>query len=93
MIKLTVVELEKTIDSIIDDYSNGDDTIYLINHGKGDVVLKPYDGPYTTNIKKNYDETYFELPKRLLSKLGWKEGDSINIECKDNSLYLTKNII
>lgn len=93
MIKLTVSELEKTIDSIIDDYSDGDDTIYLINNKKGDVVLKPYDGNHVTKIKNNYGETYIDIPKRMLSKLGWKEDDLINIECKDDSLYLSKSIL
>lgn len=90
MIKLTVKQLQKTIDSIIDDYSDGDDTIYLVSHEKGDVVLKPYDGPYTCEVKKKHNEYYVDIPKRLLSKLGWVEGDSINMESKNGGIYLNK---
>lgn len=35
-------------------------------------------------------DAILELPKELLEEMGWKEGDTINIDDRDGSIILSK---
>jgi bifunctional DNA-binding transcriptional regulator/antitoxin component of YhaV-PrlF toxin-antitoxin module len=35
-------------------------------------------------------DAILELPKELLEEVGWKEGDTINIDDRDGSIILSK---
>ena len=35
-------------------------------------------------------EAIIELPPELLKEVGWKEGDTLNIEDRDDSIILSK---
>ena len=45
---------------------------------------------YTVEVKQ-VDEYFVEIPPELLAKVGWKEGDDISFDIKDNgSIHLKK---
>jgi formylmethanofuran dehydrogenase subunit D len=41
------------------------------------------------DILENGDAV-IELPPELLDEIGWKEGDTLNIEDRDGSIFLSK---
>jgi len=89
---LKVAELETQIETICELYDKGDDTVYKIELDDGRaVMLTPYNGPYTETVKETDDgEMFVELPQRLLCKLGWKDGDNLNVEVDNGNIVVTK---
>lgn len=49
---------------------------------------------YTSNVVEILEngDAIIELPQDLLDEIGWKEGDSINIEDRNGSIILSKVI-
>lgn len=93
MIEMTVEELIEKVDSIMDEYGNGSDETYLIHADTGDVVLKPYDGPYESTVKETDDGDYFvEIPQRLLSKQGWNENTKLDMTIVNGNIELKELI-
>jgi hypothetical protein len=93
MTRLELQPFLDQLDSILEKYDNGDNTVYIIEHEGKDFVCTPYDGPYTETVMKNEeDDLFINLPKRVCSKLGVKEGDEVTFEMsEDNSqIKITK---
>ncbi len=47
---------------------------------------------YVATVKECPDtgELYFEIPSALLEKLGWKEGDDLDIQAEGQALVVRK---
>lgn len=79
------------IDAIIESYNKGSDDVYkVVNDGGGTLaMLTPFDGPWEETIKEDDEGNhYINLPERILSKYNLKEGDSLDIDVKDNCIVI-----
>jgi hypothetical protein len=55
-------------------------------------MMLPFEGPWETTVKEDDEgELLVELPNRLLAKMGWGEGDDLDMKDVDGSIHLTKN--
>jgi hypothetical protein len=89
---ITVPELEEKLDSIMDDYDKGDDTVYRVELDDGRaVMLTPFDGPYEETVKEDEEgNLYIELPNRLLAKQGWTEGTELDMDIQEDGSIILK---
>ena len=88
---ITVEELQENIEEYIDLYDKGDDTHYLVKHEGKEFMVIPFDGPWKETVQEDDEgEAFVEIPNRLLSKMGWVEGEEVNMEVKDGQIFLTK---
>jgi hypothetical protein len=89
MIDITVDDLEKQIDQIMEDYDNGGEEIYRIEYDGKYVMLTPYNGPWEETVQLDEEGHHVvPLPDRIINKYGLKEGDDIEMEVLGDSIIL-----
>jgi hypothetical protein len=95
IVEISIEQLLKKLDSIVEDYDNGDNTHYRIVMDDGRAAMMvPHDGPYETTVKEFPDgELYVEIPQRLLSMQGWYQNTQLEMETQGNSIVITKKKI
>jgi len=96
MKELTIEEFQDQIEDIMEEFDAGSDEHYKIFWDVDGVVKTamcvPFDGPWETTVKEDDEgELLVELPNRLLAKMGWGEGDDLDMKDVDGSIHLTKN--
>ena len=88
--RITVKELQENIEQYVDLYDKGDDTHYIIEHDGKESMMVPYDGPWEQTVKEDENGQFIEFPNRLLVKMGWKDGENLNMEICENKIILKK---
>lgn len=55
-------------------------------------MINGSDKVFTSNVVSILEngDAIIELPPELLKHLGWKEGDTLNIEDRNGSIFLSK---
>jgi hypothetical protein len=93
MIELTVEELLPKLDEIMESYGQGSDTDYLIKAPTGDVVLTPYNGPYTETVQEDDEGNYFvKIPDRLISKKGWTTETKLELDIVAGEVIISEQL-
>ena len=96
--EISIYELQEDIENIIEHYADNPgctDIYYIIDDGEVKSVLYPYDFKpqakdverFVVEIGNNYE---IELPIVLIKRLGWEEGDTLDMEVKDGAIVVKK---
>lgn len=88
---ITVKDIPNRIDAIIESYNKGSDNVYKVVNDEGEYLsmIAPFDGPWTETIKEDSEgESYINLPERIINKYNLKEGDSLEMDVKDNCIVI-----
>jgi bifunctional DNA-binding transcriptional regulator/antitoxin component of YhaV-PrlF toxin-antitoxin module len=88
---ITIEELQERIDDIVEEYNKGDDTEYIISHDGKEVMLTPFNGPWTETVIENDEgDLILPLPDRLCAKLGLEIGDDLEFDVTDDGVKMWK---